>query len=110
LNSFGVKVKSIREPWLDPQSPTYDLLVPIFSWVAKAEAQRISERVRAGLARAKAMGVVLGRRPIPVEVDKVLAAYRQTPSLRTVARMLNLSRTMVHRIVKRARPPEGEVV
>lgn len=107
LNSFGVRVKSLKEPWLDPQSPTYDLLVPIFSWVAKTESQRISDRVRAGLARAKAMGVVLGRRPIPVEVDKVLAAYQQNQSVRTVARMLGYSRTMVHRVVKAHKPPEG---
>jgi DNA invertase Pin-like site-specific DNA recombinase len=107
LNSFGVKVKSLREPWLDPTSPTYDLLVPIFSWVAKAEAQRISDRVRAGLARAKAMGVVLGRRPIAVEVDRVLAAYQQHQSVRTVARMLGYSRTMVHRVVRGHRHPEG---
>jgi DNA invertase Pin-like site-specific DNA recombinase len=65
LHRAGVKVKSLKEPWLDPDSPSYDLLLPIFAWIAKQEALRISERVRAGRDRARSMardsaGHVLG--------------------------------------------------
>lgn len=110
LSSYGVKVKSLRESWLDPASATYDLLVPVWAWAARQEIVRLSSRIKSGLARAKSMGVVLGRRPIPVEVDRVLEAYKQHQSVRTVARMLGYSRTMVHRTIKRNKPPEGEPV
>jgi putative DNA-invertase from lambdoid prophage Rac len=54
LHRAGVKVKSLREPWLDPDSPMYELLLPIFAWIAKQEATRISERVRSKLAQRQA--------------------------------------------------------
>jgi DNA invertase Pin-like site-specific DNA recombinase len=43
----GVKVRSLSEPWLGPASPTYELLLPIFAWIARQESLRISERVKA---------------------------------------------------------------
>jgi putative DNA-invertase from lambdoid prophage Rac len=54
LHRAGVKVKSLREPWLDPDSPMYELLLPIFAWIAKQECQRLSERVRSKLAQRQA--------------------------------------------------------
>jgi len=38
------------------------LLIAIFSWVAKEERRRISERTKASLSRVKANGTQLGRR------------------------------------------------
>lgn len=103
LTSDGVRVKSLCENWLDPASPSYELLVPTWAYVARHEAIRLSQRVKAGLARAKAMGTVLGRRPIEVEVDKVLAAYLQHQSVRIVARLLGYSRSIVHRTISQHR-------
>jgi DNA invertase Pin-like site-specific DNA recombinase len=71
LHRSGVKVKSLKEPWLDPESPTYDLLLPIFAWIARQEALRISERVRAGLDRARSSGKRLGRPRVVVDVATI---------------------------------------
>lgn len=71
MHRAGVKVKSLKEPWLDPDSPTYDLLLPIFAWIARQEAVRISERVRAGLDRARSGGKMLGRPRVAVDVPKI---------------------------------------
>jgi DNA invertase Pin-like site-specific DNA recombinase len=71
LHRAGVKVKSLKEPWLDPESPTYDLLLPIFAWIAKQEALRISERVRAGLDRARSSGTKLGRPRVVVDAAQI---------------------------------------
>lgn len=62
LQSYKVAIKSIQEPWLDTSDNAMtELLIAIFSWVAKQEAIRISERTKAGLERIKADGKKLGR-------------------------------------------------
>ncbi len=61
LDKLGVRVVSVREPWMDTAGPVRDLLVAIFSWVAQQERARLIERTRAGLAVARASGKTLGR-------------------------------------------------
>jgi DNA invertase Pin-like site-specific DNA recombinase len=65
LAACGVKVVSVREPWLEQEGPTRDLMVAIFSWVAQQERARLIERTNAGLARARKEGVKLGRPRVP---------------------------------------------
>ena len=54
LKQHNVALKSLQESWLDTSDEGVgELLIAIFSWVAKQEKQRISERTKAGLARSK---------------------------------------------------------
>lgn len=63
LRRNGVALKCMQESWLDTSDQGMgQLLIAIFSWVAKQEKERISERTKAGLRRAKASGKQLGRR------------------------------------------------
>ena len=58
----GVALKSLKESWLDTRDKGIsELLLAIFSWVAEQERKRISERVKAGLAKRKGEGKRLGR-------------------------------------------------
>jgi len=62
LRRSGVALKSLQESWLDTRDEGIgQLLLAIFSWVASQERQRISERTKAGLERAKRQGKKLGR-------------------------------------------------
>lgn len=62
LKRSRVALKSLQEGWLDTSDEGMgQLLIAIFSWVAKQERQRISERTKAGLVRAKTNGKKLGR-------------------------------------------------
>jgi putative DNA-invertase from lambdoid prophage Rac len=61
LDRLGVPVLSVREGWLDTSGPVRPLLVAIFGWVAEQERTRLIERTKAGLARARRQGKVLGR-------------------------------------------------
>ena len=62
LKRNGVAIKSLQESWLDTRDEHLgQLLVAIFSWVARQERLRIVQRVKAGLARAKKEGKALGR-------------------------------------------------
>ena len=62
LKKYGVGFKSFSEPLIDTtQEGVGEVIIAILSWVAKREAQRISDRTKAGLERAKANGKQLGR-------------------------------------------------
>ena len=61
LKHYGVKVLSYQETWTDMPGEFAEILYAIAGWVAKMESQRISERTKAGLVRASAQGVKLGR-------------------------------------------------
>jgi DNA invertase Pin-like site-specific DNA recombinase len=61
LDRLGVRVVSVREPWLDTDSPVRPLLVAIFGWVAEQERTRLIERTKAGMSRARKEGKKIGR-------------------------------------------------
>jgi len=62
LRKSGIALKSLQESWLDTSDGGMgQLLIAIFSWVARQERERISERTKAGLQRAKLGGKKLGR-------------------------------------------------
>lgn len=62
LKRNNVAIKSLQESWLDTRdSGLGQLLIAIFSWVANQERQRIAERTKAGLERARREGKRLGR-------------------------------------------------
>jgi putative DNA-invertase from lambdoid prophage Rac len=65
----------------------------------------IRERVKSGLAAAKARGVVLGRqegqRPSDKKAKRVLVMHREGLSYRLIGRNLGLSKNTVMQIIKR---------
>lgn len=62
LTGNGIALKSLQEGWLDTSDKGLgQLLIAIFSWVAEQEREKISERTKAGLERAKLNGKKLGR-------------------------------------------------
>jgi len=57
LKRNKVAIKSLQESWLDTSDEGIgELLIAIISWVAQQERKRISERVKAGLKKAKNVG------------------------------------------------------
>lgn len=62
LSKFGVAFYSYTEPYLDSCGLFKDAIISILATLAKQERERISERVRAGLDRARKNGKQLGRR------------------------------------------------
>ena len=101
LHRAGVKVKSLKEPWLDPDSPTYDLLLPIFAWIAKQEALRVSERVRAGLDRARSNGKRLARPRVIVDTARIASLRAQGHSWADIRAELGISKGTAQRALAR---------
>jgi DNA invertase Pin-like site-specific DNA recombinase len=61
LDQYGVAWRSYTEQYLDSTGMFKDAVISIMATIAKQENLRRSERVRAGLARAKRQGIRLGR-------------------------------------------------
>jgi DNA invertase Pin-like site-specific DNA recombinase len=56
LSSYGVRFESYTESHFRTTGPTGELMIAIAAWIAKQERVRLSDRVKAGLARASAAG------------------------------------------------------
>jgi DNA invertase Pin-like site-specific DNA recombinase len=97
LKSARIRVMSHQETWLDTNGPVADLLEAIFAWVAKQEHQRLSERVSAGLERARRQGKRLGRPSHSIDVQEALRLRQQGLSLRAIATRLGVSHSTVSR-------------
>lgn len=80
LARAGVKFHSFSEPFLDSVSGVGELLVPIIAWIAKQEAIRRGERVRAGVENAKRNGTKTGR-PFGRAVRRISAGRLQRIAL-----------------------------
>ena len=100
LNDWNVKFISLQEPFLDTTSDIGELLIPIFAWVAKQEAKSISERVKAGLVKARMRGKRIGRAKIEVDVQKIKELREKGLSLRQIAKEMKISHTQVARVLK----------
>ncbi|MCX8202235.1 MAG: recombinase family protein [Candidatus Micrarchaeota archaeon] len=97
LNEWGVKFVSYQESFLDTTTEMGELLLPIFAWIAKQEAKKISERTKAGLQRAKSEGKSLGRPKVEINGDIILKLRNEGKSLAEIAEELQCSKETVRR-------------
>ena len=101
LSSYGVGFRSFTESYLDSCGLFKDAVVAILGTIAKQERLRISERVRAGLSRAKAQGTrsgkPVGRPKVVFDHDKVADLRGQGRSWRQIARSLGVGVTTIRR-------------
>jgi DNA invertase Pin-like site-specific DNA recombinase len=80
LRRWGVGLRSYMEQWLDTSgtNPVGELMFNILTSFAEFEKALIAQRVRAGMARAKAQGIHCGRprktRPHPAAPAAIEAA------------------------------------
>lgn len=104
LATMGVEVIVLQLGKLDLTSPAGKLMLAMLAAVAEMERDLIVERTQAGLARAKAEGKTLGRRPktTPAQRSAITAAYEKHQSVSELARVYGISRSTVLSIVKPA--------
>src|SRR5262245_22463415 len=100
LDSYGVAWKSFTESYLDSTGMFKEAVIAILAAVAKQEHARLSERVVAGLKRAKREGKALGRPKAIVDREKVREARAAGMSLRQIAAQLGISHTLVSSLLR----------
>lgn len=84
---------------LDTSTPSGRAMYQMLGVFSEFERAMISERVRSSLARVKASGKTLGRKPLdPKIVDKVRRCLADGQSINSTARSLKIGVATVHRI------------
>jgi DNA invertase Pin-like site-specific DNA recombinase len=97
LDKLGVRFLSYQEQYLDTLGPFREAVMAILAAVAALERNRISERVKAGIARCRAEGKVFGRKRAEIDDDKLLRLDGKAWSLAAMSRELGCSRSTVLR-------------
>jgi DNA invertase Pin-like site-specific DNA recombinase len=88
---LGIDVISITEQ-IDTGSPMGKAMFTVISAIAEFERSLISERVRSGLAKARAQGKILGRPKVNAETMKEIKRLRKEgKSLSQTAKQLGVS-------------------
>ncbi len=92
---------SLQEQF-DTSTPIGQAMFTIIGAMAQLERDIIRERVKAGLERAKARGIRLGRPRVPVTADELVTLRAQGLSIGEMARRLRCSRSTVRRGLSKA--------
>ncbi len=96
FRALGIDFISFTEG-VDTTTPSGELLFHIMGAVAQFERDLIAERVRAGIAHARAMGKRIGRPRADIDVEQARHLRNQGHSLRKVAQALAVPVSRVRR-------------
>lgn len=90
----------LHQQGLDTSTPAGKAMFQMLGVFAEFERSIIRDRVKAGLARARAKGKRLGRPPVPRRIEEAVRAARaQDKGIRRIARELGIGVGTVQRIV-----------
>lgn len=100
LDSYQMKWHSYTEEYISSLGIFSDAIISLMACLAKQERIRISERTKAGLARVKAKGKILGRPTDVIADTEQIRELRQSGhSLSEIAKITGVSKTRVHRLL-----------
>ena len=95
IAAAGVAFKSYTEQYVDSLGPFSEAVIGLIGAIAEQERIRISERTKAGLARARAAGHVPGPERISVDVARVRRMRADGLSYTAIANRMKVSRAVV---------------
>jgi putative DNA-invertase from lambdoid prophage Rac len=108
VQAWNVSVLAVSGLQFDLSTPHGRMIASVMSALAEFERDLIRERVKSGIAAAKARGQPLGRqtgqRPSDRKAAKVAALSDEGLSLRLIGRKVGLSKNTVGAILKRRAP------
>jgi len=104
LDCYAVAFHSYTESHLATDNELVrNILLAVMSSLAKVEAEKISERVKAGLQRAVARGRKLGRKPVAPKIEAQVRKMRaEGIGMLKIAERLGIGSSTVQRIVREA--------
>jgi DNA invertase Pin-like site-specific DNA recombinase len=90
----------LHQQAIDTTTPSGRAMFQMLGVFAEFERAMIRERVNAGLARAKAKGVKLGRRPTSAKIEARIRELRASGiGILKIARQLGIGTSVVQRVV-----------
>ncbi|WP_331251177.1 recombinase family protein [Xanthobacter oligotrophicus] len=97
----GLQVLNLGGEVVDTKSATGRLILTIFAGFAQFEREMMLERQREGIAKAKAEGKYLGRKPTArAKSEEVLKLHREGKTPTEIAAAVGIGRGSVYRIVQ----------
>jgi putative DNA-invertase from lambdoid prophage Rac len=104
LSNLGVKVHCLALGGMDLTSPAGKMTMAVISAVSQMERDLLIERTQAGLARAKAQGKKLGRKPKLSDEDRaqIRTLKNEGASLATLAKQYSVSRALIQHVMREA--------
>jgi DNA invertase Pin-like site-specific DNA recombinase len=100
LRGYGVEYVSFTEPHFRTTGPAGELMIAVAAWIAEQEHKRISERVKAGLQKARSKGRIGGRRRLVLDYDRLAALDADGLTMRQIAEEMGVSPAFVCRALK----------
>jgi DNA invertase Pin-like site-specific DNA recombinase len=100
LKGYGVEFESFQEQHFRTTGPAGELMVAIAAWIAEQERIRLSERTRAGLARARKEGRIGGRPRLLLDRNQVLQMDEDGLTQAKIAAKFGVSQPSIGRILK----------
>jgi len=97
LTANGVAYRSFTEQYIDSLGPFSDVVISLLAALARQERIRLSERVTAGLARARKEGRIGGRPKVVASVSKMRKLADRGLSAVQIGAQLGVSRMTVTR-------------
>jgi len=102
LHELGIEFISAREA-IDTSGPMGRMFITLVGSIAELERSLITERIRAGMRRARLEGQRLGRAPLNIDHDTLVRDRLAGMSLTSAAKKYGVSRASVVRFVKEAK-------
>jgi DNA invertase Pin-like site-specific DNA recombinase len=97
LDDYGVSYKSFTEQYIDSSGIFKDVIIALLSTLAKQERIRLSERVVAGLAKARSQGRVGGRPTLDsLKIEKIRELKSAGMSILAISKEVQVSRGSVY--------------
>jgi len=96
----GAGFRSLRDTWADTTTPHGRLMLTVLGGLAEFERELIRSRTSEGRQRAKASGVVMGRKPKLTHHQRQEAVARRQAgeALVDIARSYNVSHSTISRL------------
>ena len=100
LGGYGVGYRSFTEQYLDSCGVFKDTVLSILATIAKQERIRLSERVHAGLAKARRAGRIGGRPRVVVDRNRLARLDEEGWTTREIGEEMGISAASVSRLLK----------
>ena len=105
LAGMDVRVHCLALGGVDLTSPAGKMTMAVIAAVSEMERDLLIERTQAGLARAKAEGKKLGRKPTLSEEDReqIVSLKAGGASLSELAKKFSVSRSAIQHVIRQAK-------
>lgn len=97
LTASKVQFWSITQEHFRTSGPSGQLFIAIAAHIAEMERDAIRHRVQAGIARARAAGKTLGRKPRVLNKEQIAEMREAGKSFRAIAKHFGVGRTTIVR-------------